>query len=401
MRVCVVGGHGKRWQRRVGGLVLVAVVALSAVPLHALVVTDVAGRGCGDGGPALSAAVFPRGITVTPSGLLIADTQCVSVRKLLSDGSIVRVAGSGVRGTRGGAATAARLWTPNDVTEGADGLVYWVEGARHSVHRVGAGGIVEDVVNLMGFAQPTGLTADGSALYVADPASSRVWKIATPCNAPCAAVPFAGDGSAIFKGDGGPALAAGLQNPNDVFAQGGSVYIADTTNQRIRRVNSAGIITTVVGSGLFGFAGDGGPATAARMSNPSAVTMSPAGVMYIADGNRIRRVGTNGIITTILGTGAVQSVQNVITPADIAFAPLALPLSRPGAVAVDAAGRVFVGSDTDGVLVVVTDTLPPPPTAIPSPGLPRCDVTADGTVSTLDAVWILQYIAGLNPGACQ
>jgi hypothetical protein len=121
--------------------------------------------------------------------------------------------------------------------------------------------------------------------------------------------------------------------------------------------------------------------------------------MYIADANRIRRVGTDGIITTILGTGAAQIVPDVITPADVAYAPLQLPLSTPGAVAADAAGRVFVGSDEDGVLLVVTDTLPPPP-ATPRP-LSQCDVTGDKTVSTLDAVWILQYVAGLNPCACQ
>ncbi len=385
-----------RWHRYAVWLAVAAAVTLSAASIPAFVVSDVAGRGCGDGGPALSAAIFPRGISLTPSGLLIADTQCVSVRKLLPDGSIIRIAGSGVRGTRGGSATTARLWTPNDVTEGGDGLVYWVELSRQRVRRISTAGDVEDVVIFQGVAQPAGLTSDSRAVYVADPASGRIWKIATPCTAPCTFAPFAGDGTASFHGDGGPATAAGLRNPSDVFAQGGNVYIADTINQRIRRVDNAGIITTVAGNGTFGFSGDGGPATQARLSSPPTLTVSPAGVIYIADGNRIRRVGTDGIITTVLGTGAAQGARDVVTPSDVSFDPAALPVSKPGALAADNAGRLYVGSDTDGVLLVVTDTLPP---ATPPPS--QCDLTDDGTVSTLDAVRILQHVAGIDRCACQ
>ena len=118
---------------------------------------------------------------------------------------------------------------------------------------------------------------------------------------------IAGSGPRGFSGDGGPATAARLNSPADVAVDGsGNLYIADTGNDRIRKVDTSGTITTIAGSGASGFSGDGGPATAARLNSPADVAVDGSGNLYIADtGNdRIRKVDTSGTITTIAGSGA-------------------------------------------------------------------------------------------------
>ena len=117
----------------------------------------------------------------------------------------------------------------------------------------------------------------------------------------------AGTGTAGFLGDDGSATSARLNEPRDTaVGPDGSLYIADTYNNRIRKVSPQGVITTLAGNGTSGYGGDNGPATNASIKLPHDVTVGDDGVVYIADShnNRVRRVGTNGIITTIAGTGA-------------------------------------------------------------------------------------------------
>ena len=117
----------------------------------------------------------------------------------------------------------------------------------------------------------------------------------------------AGTGARGFSGDGGPATDAALNSTNGVAVDGaGNLFIADSGNNRIRKVDGAGIITTVAGGGGRGFSGDGGPATAAALRFPLGVAVDGAGNLFIADSsnNRIRKVDGAGIITTVAGTGA-------------------------------------------------------------------------------------------------
>jgi RHS repeat-associated protein len=110
----------------------------------------------------------------------------------------------------------------------------------------------------------------------------------------------------FYSGDGGPATLAGINYPISIaVGPDGNLYFADYYNSRVRRVGTDGIITTVAGNGVYGYSGDGGPATQAAMKSPSSVAVGPDGSLYIADyiGNRIRRVGTDNIITTVAGTG--------------------------------------------------------------------------------------------------
>ena len=161
----------------------------------------------------------------------------------------------------GGPATAASLITPEEVTVGPDGSVYVVDRDAHVVRQVAPDGIITTM---------------------------------------------AGTGTAGFSGDGGPAAAAQLNTPLDVaVGLDGSLYIADAGNSRVRRVGPDGIITTLAGDGTFGSGGDGGPAIAAELAVPGSVTASPDGSVYIGDDGdfpvRVRKVTTDGRIATVMG----------------------------------------------------------------------------------------------------
>lgn len=116
---------------------------------------------------------------------------------------------------------------------------------------------------------------------------------------------IAGTGAGAYSGDGGAAASAKLFGPEGLALDGaGNVYVADTSNNRIRRITPQGIIATVAGTGVAGYSGDGGPAASAQLSNPMGVVFDGAGNLYISESGRIRKVSTNGIITTFAGTGA-------------------------------------------------------------------------------------------------
>ena len=149
---------------------------------------------------------------------------------------------------------------------------------------------------------------------------------------------MAGNGTATFGGDDGPATAADLNGATDVTVDAaGNLYIADTNNQRIRKVDTGGTITTVAGDGTVGFTGDGGPATGASLNSPAGVTADAAGNLYIADffNHAIRKVDAGGTITTVADNG-IAGFSGDGGPATSA------QLSFPDGVAFDAAGNLFI-----------------------------------------------------------
>ncbi|MFK4066317.1 RICIN domain-containing protein [Streptomyces sp. NPDC029674] len=152
-----------------------------------------------------------------------------------------------------------------------------------------------------------------------------------------------GTGVAGSDGDGGPAGSAELQVPGGIAVDStGALYIADTENHRVRKVTPDGIITTVAGTGNMSAVGDNGPAVSAQLKSPSAVAVDSTGVLYIADteNHRVRKVTPDGIITTVAGTGNMSAV------GDNGPAASAL-LNSPRAVAVDSAGVLYI-AEHDG-----------------------------------------------------
>jgi sugar lactone lactonase YvrE len=191
-------------------------------------------------------------------------------------------------------------------------------------------------------------------IYIADLSHNRVRRVAT--NGVISTV--AGTGSAAFSGDGGPATNAGLQAVADIALDAqGNLFVADMLNSRIRKVGTNGIITTVAGDGTLGFSGDGGSASNAALNRPSGVTVDREGNLFIADqyGHRVRRVGVDGVIRTVAGTGA-GTYSGDGGPATNAA------LRYPYDVALDDAGNLYIADDenhrvrkvgTNGIITTV------------------------------------------------
>jgi RHS repeat-associated protein len=297
----------------------------SAEGVQNAIITTVVGNGIpgfsGDRGPANAAQLSdPEGAAVGPDGsLFIADTYNARIRRVGPDGVITTVAGNGTPGFRGdgGPATAAQLNGPAGVAVGPDGSLYIADSGNYRVRRVGPDGIITTLAGngSSGFVGdgspaaaarltlPTGVAVgpDGS-LFIADFWDHRVRRVGPDG----VITTVAGNGTFGFSGDGGPATTAQLYSPWGVtVGPDGSLYVVDSLNNRIRRVGPDGVITTVAGNGTFGFSGDGGPATQARLERPNGIAVGPDGSLFIADtyNARIRRVGPDGVITTVAGNG--------------------------------------------------------------------------------------------------
>jgi len=271
-------------------------------------ITTVVGNGgggfSGDGGPATSASLyFPCGVAVDLAGnLYIADTYNGRIRKV-SGGTITTVAGNGNHGYSGdgGPATSASLYQPEGVAVDSAGNLYISDTFNNRIRKVSGGTITTVAGNgSKGFSgdgglatsaslyYPWGVAADSAGnLYIADSNNGSIRQVSGETIAT-----VAGNGTQGYSGDGGPATSASLYYPYGVAVDSaGNLYIADSSNSRIRKV-SGGTITTVAGNGNGGFSGDGGPATSAALSGPQGVAVDSAGNLYIADtsNNRIREV---------------------------------------------------------------------------------------------------------------
>ena len=341
-------------------------------------ITTVAGTGRsgygGDRGPAVEARLDePLAVAVDGAGnLYIADAANHRIRRVDTKGTITTVAGTGRSGYGGdkGPAARARLSTPSGVAVDGAGNLYIADYGDHRIRRVNALGIITTVAGTgeKGYSgdggsavrarldRPLGMTVDGAGnLYISDHGNQRIRRVDTRGIIRT----VAGTGRSGYGGDGGPAVKAQVLGPNDVAVDGsGILYIADTWNYRIRRVDGSGTITTIAGIGESGYSGDGGPAVAARLYEPADVAVDGAGNLYIADsGNhRIRRVDPEGIITTVAGTGTGGHSGDG-GPA------VAAQLFTPRGVAVDGSGTLYIADtlnhrirrvDLEGIITTVT-----------------------------------------------
>ena len=262
-------------------------------------ISTVAGTGTagfsGDGGPGTSAQLHsPQGVAVDGAGnLFIADWLNFRIRRVDAlTGVITTVAGNGdYFSGDGGPATAAGIGTPQGIAFDGAGNLFLVNRDLFRVRRVDATtGIITTVAAVE---YPTGVAVDGLGnIYVAEYRNHRVRKVDGVTGL---ITTVAGSGTQGFSGDGGAATDAALNSPWGVTTDSsGNLFIADTDNVRIRRVDAlTGIITTVAGNGIFDFSGDGGPATAASMNRPYQVAIDGDGNLFIPDSynDRVRRVG--------------------------------------------------------------------------------------------------------------
>jgi sugar lactone lactonase YvrE len=293
------------------------------------IITSVAGNGLccfgGDGQLATDADFTPPyGIAVDRSGnLYIADRDNQRIRRVDGhNGRVTTVAGIGVRGYDGdgGPATKALLANPIGVAVGPDGSVFIADQENHRIRRMDvATGIISTVAGnglqahsgdgerateaSLNF--PAGVATDAQGnLYISDTGNQRIRLVEASTGL---INTLAGTGRYGFSGDGGPATKADLANPTSLaFDQEGNLYVADTDNHRVRKVErNTGIITTIVGDGRSDLKGDGGPAVQASLSYPTGIIIDQDN-LYIADTGHhlIRSVSLKtGIITSLTGSG--------------------------------------------------------------------------------------------------
>jgi hypothetical protein len=246
-----------------------------------------------------------------------ADTNRNQVLEATLGGQLIVVAGNGVQGFAGdgGSAVSAELNGPQGVAVGGDGTVYIADTGNQRVRAVIAGtistfagngvrGFAGDggVATAAEFSVPVALAVDASgALLVCDSGNQRVRRIAGGV-----ITTIAGNGLQGFAGDGGAATAAELDTPMGVAAsEDGRIFVSDTRNDRVRMVSVGGTISTFAGTGVQGFEGDRGAATAAELALPRGLVLLPSGALLIADENnqRVRMVDASGAISTVQGTG--------------------------------------------------------------------------------------------------
>ncbi|MGO9011944.1 MAG: hypothetical protein ACLQPN_17740 [Bryobacteraceae bacterium] len=318
------------------------------------IITTFAGTGTagfsGDGGPANAAQLnLPYGLAVDAAGYVyIADLGNDRVRRIGPDGTIVTIAGTGVKGYSGdgGPANAAQLFTPRNVAVDATGNLYIAEFEGHRVRQVTPAGVIATVAGtgvaglggdggpatLAQLNFPAGLAVDRTgALWIADSGNNRVRKILP-----------GGVISTVLGASASTALATPIAIAVD---QSLTIYVADSS-ALVRSYTTAGLWSNFAGTGAPGYAGDGGPAAMAQLTAPHDLAAGPAGDVFIADGTRVREVDATGLISTVAGDGYLFAVGDG-TPATSAI------LYRPSAVALDAAGELFIAdTGTERVRVV-------------------------------------------------
>ncbi len=273
--------------------------------------TTIAGNGVsgdwGDGGPASAAGLGALyDVAVDKKGnIFLADAFYNKIRKIDKDGIITTIAGTGIAGYNGDgiAATSAMLNSPHAVKVDDTGNVYIGDRYNFRLRKVDTFGI-----------------------------------ISTIC----------GTGGSAFSGDGGPAIAAQTNGLKAIALDtAGNIFFSDTV--RIRKIGLDGTITTVAGNGILAFAGDGGPATAASI-RPAAIFVDKTGVIYIADGlnHRIRKVGVDGTINTIAGTGMAGISGDW-------GAPILATLCAPNGIAVNKDGDIYFSNQCSARVKMITN----------------------------------------------
>jgi cysteine-rich repeat protein len=382
-----------------------------------------------DGGAATSAVINDSSVTqfenvaIDDRGRVVfADTGNRLIRRINDDGSLTRIAGRigteftgggfGVGGFsgEGGPALDAGFEFPSGIAVDARGRIVVADAFNHCVRRIDTDGTIRTIAGGDGLLDrpDVGVTSpqwlcdlalfddgvcdcgcgasdpDCFGLGVATPGVGVGHPVCDRC-AESDGTPLPGGSGACsipsgFSGDGGPATRATLRSPYGVAVDAlGRVLIADTENHRVRRIDDAGVITTIAGTGVAGFSGDGDLASRATLNEPYGVFVDVDGNVLIADtqNNRIRRIGADGIITTVAGNG------DVIASGDGGLATAA-GLESPYGVTADRRGQLFVNGfasirrvDASGIIDSIAGN-DPDPTGCAVPGDAITCPTGDG-----------------------
>jgi uncharacterized protein (TIGR03437 family) len=350
----------------------IALPLLAAAIASGQTITTFAGNGTagfsGDGGQAGQAAINNVvGLAADSSGnIYLADQNNNRVRKVSTTGVITTIAGTATGGFSGdgGLATQAALNTPTGVCVAPSGDVYVNDEGNHRVRKIAAAtGIITTVAG-SGSAVPSGdggqaisagmqiairCAVDSSGnLYIVDQGASA--NVIRKVDANGIITLYAGAyGGTSFSGDGGLATKATMFNLTaDAFDASGNLFLTDQGDQRIRRVDTTGIITTVAGSGTAGYSGDGGVATAAQLNFPGETAIDSAGNLFILDtvNQRVRKV-SGGMISTVAGTGT-QGFAGDGGP------PLQAQFNNPFPMTIDPAGNLYIGDNGNNRIRKIT-----------------------------------------------
>ncbi|MFY9224546.1 MAG: hypothetical protein WAQ98_17865, partial [Blastocatellia bacterium] len=309
-----------------GNLFIIDDTQVKMVSATTGVITTVAGNGekqlkadNGDGGTAKQATLFPFALAARASELFILDSGYDQVRRVsLDTNTIDSIAGVGIGD--GKTAKASKLNVPTGLAVDSTNNLFIADTSHNLVRKVNAAtGVITTVAgtgrnNFNGdgnlavntdLSEPIFVAVDGKDNLFIVERSSRIRRLD---NATKTITTVVGDGTAGFSGDNGKATLAKLNNPNSIVIDDvGNIFIADTANHRVRRVdNQTGNITTIAGNGMAAFSGDGGAATNASLDSPTGLTLANNTLFIVDNSNRVRSVSlSSGIISTFAGSGKI------------------------------------------------------------------------------------------------
>jgi len=332
----------------------------SAVPLCALtaVLLIACTGGCSQGGSSSgssSGQVIVATPAISPAGGTFKYAQTVTITDLTA-GAIIYYTSDGTTPT----ASSTKYTAPVSVASSLNLSAVAVEGGASSaiatqtytietitgtistVAGNGKDGYNGDDINAtLAEIDPYGVAVDSSGnIYIADAGNQRIRMV----NSAGVISTVAGTGTAGFSGDGGPATSAMLDQPFGVAVDSsGNIYIADYNNNRVRKVTSGGVISTAAGDGSAGYSGDGGPATSAQVWGPYSVTVDSSANLYIAAG-AIRKVTPAGVISTVAGAGSQPVCSGVSGPATSAS------LNAPMGIALDSSANLYIADTGDNCI---------------------------------------------------
>jgi sugar lactone lactonase YvrE len=270
-----------------------------------------------------------------------------NVIRIVTAGIISTFIGDHIAGYAGDGTSVVAFNSPSDIALDSSGNLFIADSGNFRVREVSsniastfAGGGVKYTegglasASLLG--NPHGVAVDSSGnVYIADSDSNKIYKVDSKGVITTVVGAAAGFG---YAGDGGNASAAQVNSPWSVAVDSsGNIYFVDLYNARIRMVSSSGTVSTLAGSGTARYSGDGGAAQNALMNTPLGVSTAPGGIVYVTDTNnqRVRRIGSDGVIATTAGSGSpgFAGDGSAATSAQIAF---------PGGTAVDSAGNLYI-----------------------------------------------------------